>query len=765
MNRLENFFSEWVIKHRVIVILLSVIIVAAAASGLRHLGFNNDYRAFFGHDNPELIAFNNVENTYTKSDNVFIVIAPKTGDVFTPKVLGLIEEMTQDAWQMPYSRRVDSLQNFQNTYAEEDDLIVEDLYEEASELSEEDIQRLKNVAQTDPLLFKRMVAEDGHVTAINIVLEYPKLDPGKELKEVVETTRQLIKDYEAKYPEVSFYVTGVSFLNMSFIEAGEGDVMTLVPISFVLMMIFMFFLLKSPSPVFGVMMVIIFSDLAALGMAGHIGIQLSPASVPSTQMIMVLAVANSIHILVSFIFCMEHKMPQRKALSESIRLNLQPIFLTSVTTMIGFLGMNFSEVPPFNDLGNIVAIGVFVSLCLSLTFLPALMSYLPVKVKYQEDADVEKLGRLSEFVIKNQNSILVLMAGVVLMSGYLATFNRAEEQFLKYFDESITFRTDSDFAASTLGGLYQLVYSIPAEGKGGISEPEYLKNLDNLSQWLKQQPETINVYVLTDTMRRLNKNMHGDDPAMYTLPESREMAAQYLLLYEMSLPYGLDLNNQVNVDKSATRLFITVEEMSNVQLLEYEGRIQTWLKANVPLFMQAPGTGPMMMFAHISEKNINGMLKGSILALFLISIILIFALRSLKIGFISLVPNLLPVLIGFGLWGLIYEEVNMALAIVVSMTLGIVVDDTVHFLSKYLRAKREKGYSTERAITYAYTHVGKALVVSSIVLTVGFIVLMMSPFALNSDMAKLTTWIIAAALIVDFLLLPVLLLKFDKDEK
>ena len=457
-------------------------------------------------------------------------------------------------------------------------------------------------------------------------------------------------------------------------------------------------------------------------------------------------------------------MEQRQALSESIRINLQPIFLTSITTMIGFLCMNFSEVPPFNDLGNIVAIGVFVSFCVSLTFLPALMSFLPIKVKIREDKDVEKLEHFSAFVIKNQNIILVVMTGIVLVSSYLVTLNKPEEQFLKYFDESIKFRTDSDFASSSLGGLYQLVYSVPAQGKGGISEPDYLQNLDKMATWFMQQPETINAYVLTDTMKRLNKNMHGDDPEAYVLPNSRELAAQYLLLYEMSLPYGLDLNNQVNVDKSASRLFITVREMSNVELLGLEKRVQAWSSENLPKYMQAPGTGAMLMFAHITEKNINGMLKGSVLALFLISVILIFALRSLKIGIISLVPNLVPVLIGFGIWGLLYVQVNMALAIVVSMTLGIVVDDTVHFLSKYLRAKREKGYSTERSITYAYTHVGKALVVSTIVLSVGFAVLMMSPFALNSDMATVTTWIIVIALIVDFLLLPVLLLKFDKEK-
>ena len=765
MHRMERFFSEWVIKHRFIVIIVSLVLVAVAGNGLRYLGFDTDYRAFFGEDNPELLAYNNVESTYTKSDNVFILIAPKEGGVFQPEVLKIIEEMTLDAWQMPHSRRVDSLKNFQNTYAEDDDLIVEDLYEEAEGLSVEDIAEIKRVSLSDPLLFKRLVSEDSGVTAVNITMEYPKLDPANELKIVVDTTRQLVKDYQARYPEVDFYVTGLTFLNTSFVEAGQHDVTKLVPLSFLIMLFFMYFLLKSASAVFGVMLVIIFSDVVALGIGCYLGILLMPASISSVQMIMVLAVANSVHMLVTFVFSMQHEMPKLKALSESIRVNLQPIFLTSATTMIGFLCMNFSEAPPFNDLGNLVAIGVFASFCLSLTFLPALMSYLPVKIKRHEDADITRLEKLSKLIIKKQNLLLVVFGGIAVSSLYFVTLNKPEEQFVKYFDETVQFRTDSDFATKTLGGLYQIVYSVPSGSKGGINEPAYLERLDAFAEWIKQQPETVNIFVLTDTMRRLNKNMHGDNPDFYKLPDTRDLAAQYLLLYEMSLPYGLDLNNQVNVDKSATRLVVTMNEMSNIQLLDFEERAQAWLGENVPSSMQATGTGPLMMFSHISDKNINSMLKGSVLALILISIILMFALRSFKIGMISLVPNLLPVLIGFGIWGLTYVEVNMALAVVVSMTLGIVVDDTVHLLSKYLRAKREKGYSVEDSITYAFTHVGKALVVSTIVLAVGFGVLMTSPFALNSDMAILTTWIIVIALIVDFLLLPVLLLKLDKDKK
>jgi len=765
MHRFERYFSDWVVRHRVLIIVLNLLIVVVAGSGLKHLGFNTDYRVFFGDDNPDLIAFNALEATYSKSDNVFILVAPKKGDIFHPSTLSIVEELTESSWQVPYSRRVDSLQNFQNTYAEEDDLVVENLYEGAGKLSESDIQRIKKVALTDPLLFKRIVSEGGLVTAVNVTIEFPGVDREVELSTVVSYSRDIVQQFKTKYPDTDFYITGVTFLNNAFVESGERDVKTLVPLSFLVMIVLLFILLKSISAVIGVMLVIIFSVVTAMGIGGYLGIALTPASVSSVQMIMVLAVASSVHLLVSFLYGLRHKDKKLHALSEGLRVNIQPIVLTSLTTMIGFLGMNFSEVPPFHDLGNLVAMGLVASLCLSLTFLPALMSFLPVNARAEEDTDVGYLAWVARFVIKRQNVILVVMSGVVLISAYCATLNIPEERFLKYFDTSMQFRIDTDFATENLGGLYQLMYAIPAGSAGGISQPEYLNNLNKFNMWLKGQPEVINTYVLTDTMRRLNKNMHGDDNAWYVLPESRELAAQYLLLYEMSLPYGLDLTNQVNVDKSETRLIATTVELSNVELLNFERRTQTWYGKNMPAFMNTKGTGTLMMFAHVPEKNIKGMLLGSVLALFIISMILIFALRSFKVGLISLVPNLVPLTIGFGLWGLLYVEVNMALAVVVSMTLGIVVDDTVHFLSKYLRARREKGYSAEQAIIYAFTHVGKALVISTIVLMVGFGVLMTSPFALNSDMAKLTTWIIGLALVVDFLLLPVLLLKFDKDEK
>ena len=256
--------------------------------------------------------------------------------------------------------------------------------------------------------------------------------------------------------------------------------------------------------------------------------------------------------------------------------------------------------------------------------------------------------------------------------------------------------------------------------------------------------------------------MHGDEQEWYKVPENRELAAQYLLLYEMSLPYGLDLNNQINVDKSATRLTATFKDVTSREMREMSDKAADWLRENAPEHMFYPGSGMAVMFSYISGRNIDSMLKGTSFALILISLTLILALRSFKFGFISLIPNIVPALMAFGLWGILVGEVGFGLAIVTSMSLGIVVDDTVHFLSKYLRARREKNLSTEEAIRYAFSSVGTALLVTTLILIAGFSVLSFSAFKVNAGMGQLTAITIAFALLIDFVMLPPIIMMFSK---
>jgi len=753
-------FFQWVVDHPWNVLAISVILIAAVGSGGRFLAFNSDYRVFFSKENPQLKAFDALEARFTKNDNVLFVLAPKNKNVFTPRTLQAVRSLTDKAWQLPFSIRVDSISNYQYSYANGDELIVEDLIGDDVELTAQHIKHIRDIALSEPLLVNRIISPTGHVTGVNVTIQFNDNRDINDVPKVAAHARALADEIRQAYPDLDVYLSGMVLMDNAFSEASMLDMQTLVPLSFLVILLSLGFLMKGWTGTLASFWVIVLSIMGGMGVAGWAGLDITPPSASAPTIILTLAVANAVHVLVTFFQGLRKGEPQRQAMLESMRINLQPVLLTSVTTALGFLSMNFSDAPPFRDLGNIVAVGVAFSFALSMTFLPALMQVLPVRVKAGAGKDGGFMEAFGEFVVRRHKALLVSM--LVLVLGLIALIPRNElnDQFVKYFDKRVQFRVDSDFVSDNLGGLYKIDYSLSSGEPGGVSAPAFLQKVQDFAQWYSAQPEVVHVNAFTDTIKRLNKNMHADDPAYYRLPESRELAAQYILLYEMSLPKGLDLNDQIDVGKSATRLSVTTQVLSTSAMLALEDRAQAWLARHAP-GMQSGGSGPTMMFSHIARRNINGMLLGTTLALVLISMILMFALRSLRIGMVSLIPNLVPAAMAFGIWGLFVGEVGLSLSVVVGMTLGIVVDDTVHFLSKYLRARREFGHSSEDAVRYAFTTVGKALWITSVVLIAGFLVLAMSSFKLNSGMGILTAITIALALLADFLFLPALLIKID----
>ncbi len=758
-------YAEFIIRHKIITVILSVMMVMAMGFGAQFLTFTNDYRVFFGEDNPQLIAFEELQDTYSKNDNVMFILVPEDGEVFTNKTLEAVAWLTERAWETPHSSRVESLTNYQHTSAQEDDLLVEDLAFEPGDISDDELAKIRNIALNEPVLINRLISPQAHVTGVNITIELPGIDPIVENPEVVDFIRDLREQFQQKFPDIGVKLTGIIMMNQAFPEASQYDMTTLFPLMMLVFIVVLYFWVKGLSGTFTAFMIIVFSIIGAMGLAGWFDIALTPPSFSAIMIIPTMAIAHSVHVLMSYVLLMRRGESKHEAMVDSIRINMQPVFLTSVTTAIGFLSMNFSDAPPFHDLGNIVAMGVMIAFALSVTFLPALMMILPDSHRVRETASSRAMTNFAEFVIANRKRLLLGMGiGCLLVISFVPK-NELNDDFVKYFSEKIEFRRDADFASENLSGLYMVDYSLKSGLDGGVSDPDFQTNVEKFADWYLAQPEVVHVNVLSDTFKRLNRSMHGDDHAWYKLPEQRELAAQYLLLYEMSLPYGLDLNNQINIDKSATRMTVMLHNMTTKSVLALEVRAQQWLKDNVQISMQNEGASPTIMFSHISGRNIRSMLVGTTVALLLISIILIFALGSFKIGLISLIPNLIPAALAFGVWGIAVGQVGLALSVVTGMTLGIVVDDTVHFLSKYLRARREKGLDAEDAVRYAFNTVGLALVVTSIVLIAGFFVLTFSAFQLNSNMALMTAATIIFAIIADFLLLPPLLMALDAKQQ
>lgn len=763
MTWFENVFGKWVVKHRWLVVAVTLLIVLAAGSGTKYITFINDTRIFFSDENPQLQALEALENTYNRIDNVAFVVAPENGNVFTRENLAMIEYLTEASWQLPYSSRVDSITNYQHTRAEDDDLIVEDLALNSENLSEADIERIKQIALSEPQLVNLLLSPSGHVTSVsaNILL------PGNSINEVPEVAayaRKMAEDFKTKYPGTDIYLTGGVMFDNAFGEASMNDMSTLIPLMLVVVLLMIGVTLRSFVGTFSTLIIIMISTVTGLGLAGWLGISLNPASANSPTIILVLAVADSVHILVTVFQQMRQGMGKHEAIAESLRINFQPVLLTSVTTAIGFLTMNFSDAPPFRDLGNIVAMGVMAAFVFSVTLLPALLAVLPVRVRPKTgktDIDCDACNNLASFVIKWQRHILP--GALVLILALTAGITRIElnDDWVKYFDKSYDIRIATDFAQEELTGFDIIEYSLESGETGGINSPEYLSKVEEFTNWYREQHKVIHVSTITNTMKRLNKSMHGDDDSYYRIPGQRDLAAQYLLLYEMSLPFGLDLNNQINVDKSATRMIVTFRNMSARELREMDERAREWLSANAPENMFTYGSGLSIIWSHLSQRNINSMLGASFMALVLISGLMIFALRSFKLGMLSLVPNLSPALIAFGLWGFAVGQVGLGLSVVVAMTLGIVVDDTVHFLSKYLRARREYKMGTSDAVRYSFNTVGTAIWVTTAALVSGFMVLTLSGYKMNAEMGLLSAITITIALAMDLFFLPALLLKFD----
>lgn len=751
-------WGRWVVKFRWPVLIGTLLIAMAFGAG-GQMGFNSDYHVFFSEDNPQMLAYDGLQNKYTKDDNVFIVIAPKDGEVFTKETLKAIEELTANAWQTPYSSRVDAITNFQYTRAVEDDLYVEDLISDAVNKSNTELAELKKIATTDPRLVHRLINEEGTVTAVNVTVRLPEQDNG-ESAEVTAFARELVKNLEDQYPNLDTYLSGMVMLNSAFFEAANGDFMTLTPLMFLIVIITIFLTTRTISGTLSTLLVIILSIATAMGFGAYVGIGLTPPSGAFINIILTLAVADSIHVLITIIQQMRKGMAKRDAIVESLRLNFMPVFITSLTTIIGFLSMNFSDSPPFHDLGNLTSVGMAAAFLYSTLTLPALLAIVPLKIKVREQKEAKSsfLERLAEFVIANKRPVIAVSSLFIVASSFLVFRNELNDEFIKYFTKEVQFRSDTDYISENLTGIYTVEFSIGAEGEGGINNPNYLNKLKDFEDWLYTNEEVVHVNAFTEVMKQVNKSMHGDDMSYYRMPDERDEAAQYLLLYEMSLPFGLDLNNQVNVDKSETRVIVTIKNIPTQSMLTLSDRATNWLEENTPEYMHAEGVSSTMMFAHLSERQILSMINGTAVAIVLISLVLAFAIRSGKFGAISLIPNITPVIAGLGMWALFYGYINTGISIVFGMTLGIIVDDTVHFLSKYLRARRELGKSPEDAVRYAFSTVGQALLVTSFVLVAGFFVLAQSNFGLNSDMAKITVLIIAFALILDFLMLPALLM-------
>ncbi|MDE0310137.1 MAG: MMPL family transporter [Acidiferrobacterales bacterium] len=750
-----------ILDHKWLTTIASLVVFSLLCTGMpRLIAVDADFRNHFSKDDARLLALDELEDTYAVSDSVLITVTPDSDSIFDSQTLSAIEDFTDELWQISYVTRVDSIANYSHSEGVEDELIVRELVEDAESLDDSELQRIERIALNTEEVAGRLVSRDGRVGGVYVSFVLPGSDRNLAKLKTVDALYDTMNRFRDRYPGTQFHMTGSLILNRAVRDALNEDFGVLGPASLIIMLVLTVVMLRSIRGTIAVVLMLVAIIPATLGFSGWTGMSFYPESAASIFVLMAITVAHCVHIITGVMEKIREGLDSTEAIVESLRMNVWPVFLTSLTTAIGFLSLNFSEMPPFRVMGNVVAFGSMLAFVYSVTLLPIFLSVIRLRAKPRREGRVDIFNRFGQFVVARHRVILYSSTAVVIV--LLAGLFRIEldDDHLKLLDERYEFRRSADFIIENFSGLDPLEYSLSAGREGGITEIEYLRQVEEFANWNRQQPEVTHVFSITDIIKRLNKNLNGDNPEFYTIPNDSDLVAQYLLLYEFSLPVGHDLNNQIDVERSSTRMTVVLAALTTSEKLAFEHRALQWLEENAPTLTPGP-TGVTIVGAHSIKRNIVLMLIGTIIAMGFVSLILMLVFKSLRFGLISLIPNFVPAAMAMGLWGYTVGQIGVTAAVVTAIAFGIIVDDTIHFLTKYLRGRRD-GMMPAQSIQLAFNSVGKALCSTTLIFALGFIVYGASGMANNQALGLLMVMTVVIALLADFLFLPPLLMILDR---
>jgi len=757
MNRASGF-SIFLIKRRFMLAVLSVLLIGVAAIGLNKISFDNSFRNFLSEDDTYLEQYDKINNTFVQSDSILYLLGPGTGTVFTKEFITIVNELTQSGWQVPFSINVDSLTSYLHTSVEGDVVTTDYLISDIESLDSARLDEIKNIALSDKVLLNNLISEAGDVTIINVTLAMPDEDPTASAK-VAQHVLNVQNQMRGKYPSLVIYAIGGAVGGHVFESVIQKEMMILIPTVILICFMVVGLCLRSLVGVFGTLLIILTSVVFTMGSVGWYGVPLDGNSGAAASFVILLALADSVHLLTSFCQKFNEGMDSIKAMELSIVANVKPVLLTSLTTGIGFLALNFGGNPSLAQFGNIIALGVFYAFVLTFTLLPAFVLVFPLKSKMRPVRVNPLMEWVAKFVIDNDKRLLVGLLSVTLVLCALAPLNDIDEDNRKNFDTKLEFRTALDLLGLKMKNGGQLLFSLDSEQSNGVNNPEFLQRVDHFSEWLRAQPEVSNVRSYVDILKDQNRKMHGDDPVWERVPDSKDLASQYMLLYEFSLPAGHDLSRDVSLDRSELKLTVTVGELTSKQLIVLEDRINKWMDRNTPEFSRKI-TGLNLIFAHAGLNTTYDLLIGAAVTLIVITLLLVVGLSSLRYGLLSIIPNLFPAGVVFGIWYLLVGTIDGNVAILLSISIGLVVDDTVHLLSKYIDA-RSRGDSPHESIHYAFTTAGVAIFVTTLAIGLGVLVLLNSAWVPMQYIAKMLSSIVIVALILDLFLLPSILFAME----
>ncbi|MCB9727098.1 MAG: MMPL family transporter [Deltaproteobacteria bacterium] len=779
----------FIIGHPWVSLLLGLACFGALIPGAARLAPDFTYRVWFNDDDPLIVEFDAFERRFGNDEAAIVAVHSPSG-IFDADSAALLFKLTERLWRVPEVIRVDSLANYNWVHAEGDDMLVEPILPEdalldladasaakegtapaaaltqaLAELDPADREELdtalaerKTVALNHETLPRYLISPDGN-TAILLASLKPAIEGGSDYEDVVLGIREIFKDYEG-FSDHSFYQIGAPAISFEFKDASERDLSTLLPLVFGFAILCLLVAFRRVSGIVLPLVVTFLSVGAAMAIGGWLGYSINNLTSIVPQILLAIALADSIHILSNFFRALQKGADRKTAARHTLEKNFLPTILTSVSTAIGFFSFSTAAVVPISMLGTMTGLGTLFAWFFTYTVLGSLIVILPIEARGAVTG--EHLGGVTPRGIawadrldRLHRPILVGAGLVAILTAVLAARTTVNSDPFEYFPEESDLNVAADFLEANVGGAIPVEMAIESGADEGIKDPDFMRRVEAFQTWVEHKPYVTNAVSLVDILKATNRSLHAEAADQYRLPDSRSAIAEQYLLYTMSLPQGMDLNDRVTIANDALRVTTNWDiHDSNRMISEVE---QLKRDAKERFGLDVVITGKSQLWQRMNPAVVRSFVVSISVALVLMTLLMILVFGSVGLGLLAMVPNGLPLIIGGAFLAAVGKPLDVGTVIVFSVCLGIAVDDTIHFLANF-NALTKQGCSAHDAIARIYSNTMPALVTTTVVLVAAFGIFAFASFVPNIYFGVMVAFILSVALVADAFLLPALLI-------
>ena len=747
------------ISRRVPLFALCLLFFIVPAFGLLKTNFDGSFSALLTKSDPYLEEVEMMDAEFPAPDSASFIFVAGTGQiVFDREILAALDDLRKSFRSIPTADSLSTILDWISPQTQRR-LFAKSL----ADYSEKELHQLAAVATQDRLLTNNLLSRNGELTFANLTLRSVDADEDTR-QQVAAAIRSLLDELRQRHPGISVYAGSDLILEQVQQASMIQDLTTLMPFVIIICVLVICYCFRSISLGACVLIHAVATVISTIGMVNLLGYSYNSISVLAPLVVIIIAIASCVHIISIYKQALQQGMKKLVAMEHSLAGNFLPVSLAAITTTIGFSSLKMTSSSAIQEFGEIAAIGIVLSYVLTFALLPAMMVLL---TRWMADADPDaklflqdRLEQLVRFIEHQDRKLFVFCTSLAVVTALLLPLNETDFNRLDFIANDYDTRQYYDQIANKMNRGPALSYGIDTGVKDGVLDIGFLQEVERFGDWLQTGDVIESQASLVEVLKTINQFINDQDPDYFTLPENEESVSNYLEAFALVNSQDFPLGSFVNEDASAITLTINATRITNQEVIDLDQRITD----NFPDFFQSAELihgSALLLFSRMDELVTVELLQGYSVSLLLITLTLMFGLGSIYFGILSVVPNLLPATMVFGFWALLVGQLDPFVMMLFSISIGLVVDDTVHILSHYLESRR-RGSSQDQAISRSIRIAGPALAITTLVLALGTTILIFANTMYFKQSAKLLVPIVVLALVLDLAYFPSVLRRFDR---